>query len=140
LQDGISIIIGCHVIQASHCADVSYFWSDLHDAIKWAPVAGGWSPSNVNREKKHGIQLSFNGKLSKMWSYDVGYSYIDSNLNGTKVAYYQPNGYRIGLHYNYDHWMANILGRMGSGLDNVYGCHTSHKLHPYRTYHQLWVL
>lgn len=114
-----------HEFSPKATVDVSYFWSDIHDAIKWVydPATFLTSAMNVNREKKQGIQLSFTGKPSNHWSYDLGYSYIDSNLNGNKVLFYQPNGYRMGLHYHYDRWTANLLGRMGSGLDdNTYGC------------------
>ncbi|SHK88610.1 vitamin B12 transporter [Selenomonas ruminantium] len=105
--------------------DASYFWSNIHDAIKWVydPATFLTNAENVSREKKQGVQLSFTGRPSAHWSYDIGYSYIDTKTDGTKVLFYQPNGYRLGLHYHYDRWTANLLGRMGSGLDNnTYGC------------------
>ena len=34
--------------------------------------------------------------------------------------YYEPNGYRLGVHYKCDRWKANLLGRFGSGLDEGY--------------------
>ena len=32
----------------------------------------------------------------------------------------QPNGYKIGLHYNSGAWKANLLGSIGSGLEAKY--------------------
>lgn len=114
-----------HEFSPKAAVDVSYFWSSLDDAIKWVydPATFLTNAENVNHEKKQGIQISFTGKPVAHWSYDIGYSYIDSKLNGDKVAYYQPNGYRLGLHYKCNRWTANLLGRMGSGLDaDLYGC------------------
>ncbi|MBE6073228.1 MAG: TonB-dependent receptor [Selenomonas ruminantium] len=105
--------------------DVSYFWSELHDAIKWVydPATMLTNATNVSKEEKQGIQISFTGRPSDKWSYDLGYSYIDSKIDDAKVLYYQPNGYRLGLHYHCNRWQANLLGRMGSGLDEgLYGC------------------
>lgn len=122
-ESGHSETIGLtHEFSKKAAIDASYFWSDLHDAIDWRNVSGVWSPININREKKHGVQLSFTGKPSKTWSYDVGYSYIERKFNGATNSFYQPNGYRLGLHYKYDRWTANVLGRMGSGLNKIYGC------------------
>lgn len=114
-----------HAFSKKATLDASYFWSNIHDAIKWVydPVANLTNAENISREKKQGVQISFTGKPSAHWSYDIGYSYIDTKTDGTKVLFYQPNGYRLGLHYHYDRWTANLLGRMGSGLDNdTYGC------------------
>ena len=103
---------------------LSYFQSRLNDAIEWAQVSTGhWKPSNINREKKRGMELSFRQRLDDAWSYDLAYSYIRTEKdegagrgfvwdNGNS----QPNGYRLGLHYAKGPWRANILGRMGSGL------------------------
>ncbi len=124
-ESGHSETVGVtHEFSRKAAVDASYFWSDLHDAIKWVydPTTYLTNAENIAREKKHGVQISFTGKPSAQWSYDIGYSYIDTKLNGQKDAYYQPNGYRLGLHYHYDRWTANLLGRMGSGLDdNIYG-------------------
>ena len=107
--------------------DMSYFWSELHNAIKWASEPGDdktWHPYNIEAEKKHGINLTLNGKLSDNWSYDVGYSYIHNWRNWEpQFSYYEPNGYRLGIRYKNDRWKANIEARMGSGLNKkAYGC------------------
>lgn len=105
---------------------VSYFESRLDDAIRWANSPSGWTASNINKEKKRGIELSFRQRLDDAWSYDLGYSYICTELDkGAGVGYVwengnsQPNGYRIGLHYAKGPWKANVLGRIGSGLDEA---------------------
>ena len=56
----------------------------------------------------------------------MGYSYakreIDKN-NGAGMVLQdnlQPNGYKIGLHYNSGAWKANLLGTIGSGLNEYY--------------------
>ncbi|WP_294522965.1 TonB-dependent siderophore receptor [uncultured Anaerovibrio sp.] len=120
-----------HEFSEKAVLDMSYFWSNMSDAIIWSPVPGTdeQTPTNVNREKKHGINLTFNGKLSDNWSYEAGYSYINTWTNGTDsksqtlIHYYEPNGYRLGIHYKNDRWKANLEARMGSGLDKAnYGC------------------
>ncbi|SDP38444.1 TonB-dependent receptor plug domain-containing protein [Selenomonas ruminantium] len=119
-----------HEFSRKAILDASYFWSNLHDAIRWVPepTTGFNYATNIDLEKKHGIQVSFTGKPSEHWSYDVGYSYIDvdaKDIYNNKLYYSQPNGYRLGLHYNYGRWAANILGRMGSGLEkSKYNCNS----------------
>ena len=108
-----------HEFSEKAVLDMNYFWSDIRDAIEWGPdpVTGVWTPYNKSKDKKHGINLSLNGALSDRWSYELGYSYINRNTDDSKVNYYEPNGYRVGLHYSLDRWKANLEGRMGSGLE-----------------------
>ncbi|ORT99925.1 putative tonB-dependent receptor [Anaerovibrio sp. JC8] len=110
-----------HEFNEKAILDVNYFWSDIDDAIKWVynPVTYMTDALNVSNEKKQGINISLNGALSDRWSYDLGYSYISSETDGKQVAYYEPNGYRLGVHYNCDRWKANLMGRFGSGLDDT---------------------
>lgn len=105
---------------------ISYFESHLDDAIRWANGPSGWTPSNVNKEKKRGIELSFRQRLDDAWSYDLGYSYIRTEVDAGAGRGFvwengnsQPNGYRLGLHYAKGPWKANILGRIGTGLDEA---------------------
>ena len=114
-----------HEFSPKAILDMNYFWSNLSDAIAWGadPDTGLWVPQNINRMKKQGINLSLNGTLSDQWSYDVGYSYVACDKNEIKEIYFEPNGYRLGLHYKYDRWTANVEARMGSGLEKAaYGC------------------
>ena len=115
-----------HEFSPKAILDVNYFWSNLDNAIKWLWDAGQGATvaQNIYKEQKHGINIFLNGKLSDRWSYDVGYSYIHSTAyngyNEKNYPYYEPNGYRLGIHYNCDRWKANLLGRFGSGLDDTY--------------------
>ncbi|WP_276839443.1 TonB-dependent receptor, partial [Anaerovibrio lipolyticus] len=110
-----------HEFNEKAILDVNYFWSELHDAIKWGPTDNPmvWTVKNINHEKKHGINIALNGALSDRWSYEAGYSYIGSEINDKQFAYYEPNGYRLGVHYKCDRWKANLMGRFGSGLDEA---------------------
>ena len=117
-----------HVFTPGTSLDLSYFNSDLHDAIAWGPDSTGiWTSLNLNEEKKHGLTLSWKQELSKQWSYNLGYSYTHTESDaksGYLLHNSMPNGYRIGLHYHQGPWKANLEGRMGSGLDETsYGDH-----------------
>lgn len=120
-----------HNFNDNTAVSVSYFRTELSNAINWASSDGSyWYAENVNRERKQGIELSFQQKLSPQWSYDLGYSWLDSEAtvsdptsNATKLLNNQnpPRGYKLGIHYAQGAWKANLLGRMGSGLNqNVY--------------------
>ncbi len=110
-----------HEFSEKAVLDVNYFWSNIDDAIKWVYNPATWwtDVKNVSNEKKQGINISLNGVLSDRWSYEAGYSYISSKTDDKQVSYYEPNGYRLGVHYNCDRWKANLMGRFGSGLDDT---------------------
>ena len=112
-----------HEFSEKAVLDMSYFWSELHNHITWITDAMWIShATNLPYEKKNGINISLNGALSDRWSYDVGYSYINysyDNVDGKNTQYYEPNGYRLGVHYKCNQWKANLLGRFGSGLDDT---------------------
>ena len=107
------------------------FRSLLHDAIDWHSADQmNWTVSNIAREKKSGLSLSWKQKLSPFWSYDLAYSYTHTetnDLHNASVSQYlkansQPNGYRAGIHYRQGAWTADLDGRMGTGLDReAYG-------------------
>ena len=110
-----------HEFNEKAILDVNYFWSDIDDAIKWIynPATNMTDAVNVSNEKKQGINISLNGALSDRWSYEAGYSYISSKTDDKQISYYEPNGYRLGVHYKCDRWKANLMGRFGSGLDDT---------------------
>jgi len=108
-----------HEFSEAAILDMSYFWSELHNHIKWNYMIYPMYPVNYPYEKKHGINLSLRGNLADRWSYNVGYSYIGCETDDVSIAYYEPNGYRLGLQYSYDRWKAGIDGRFGSGLDSA---------------------
>lgn len=113
-----------HEFSEKAVLDMSYFWSELHNHIQWDYSTWPMYCVNLPYEKKHGLNISLNGALSDRWSYEMGYSYISRNTDGVQdFYYYEPNGYRLGIHYNCDRWKANLLGRFGSGLSEAaYGC------------------
>ena len=128
-ETGYTATIGMdHNFDENTSAGVSFFITELNDAIRWVydPATYLTSSRNVDKEKRTGMELSFKQKLSPMWSYDLGYSYIKREIdenNGSGMVYennLQPNGYKIGLHYNSGAWKANLLGTIGSGLEAKY--------------------
>ena len=128
-ETGYTATIGMeHNFNANTTAGISFFRSELNDAIDWLHDDSGstWWVANVNKEKRTGMELSFKQKLSPMWSYELGYSYmrreIDKN-DGAGMVFddnLQPNGYKLGVHYNSGAWKANLLGTIGSGLEAKY--------------------
>ncbi len=119
-----------HDFKKGTSLDVNFFYSDLKDAIDWGSNDGGmtWYAMNINKEKKYGVNISFNQKLSEMWSYSLGYSHTSTDADADELANAvqylrhnsQPNGYRIGVNYHCGAWKAGLLGTMASGLDKEY--------------------
>ena len=125
-ETGYTATIGMdHNFNENTSAGISVFKSEINDVIAWLNVGTSHYASNIKKEKRTGMELSFKQKLSPMWSYDLGYSYIkrEINNNGSGMVLQdnlQPNGYKIGLHYNSGAWKANLLGTIGSGLEARY--------------------
>ncbi len=129
-----------HKIDDTMTVGASYFWSELHDAIKWAAIDQDdpWSPwkaFNINYEKKHGIELSIQKQFDEHWSMDAAYSYINVNIqdpNGQGPARsarnQAPNTYRLGIHFKQGPWKANLMGTLGSGLDRNFYTTSSYTL------------
>ena len=108
---------------------VDFFQSKLSDAIHWYSTDGmHYYATNIAHEKKRGMEILFKKKVDEHWSYDLGYSYTHTETkderNITAGSYLnhisQPNGGRIGVHYNNGRWHANVLGTMASGLSKQY--------------------
>lgn len=130
-ETGYTATIGMnHNFNEKTSVGISFFQSRLNDAIAWLKIPGTWDyrATNLEEEKRQGMELSFKQELSPMWSYDIGYSYIRREATkkangiamGVDPSNLQPNGYRIGVHYNSGAWKANLLGTIGSGLDAQY--------------------
>ncbi len=104
----------------------SVFQSQLHDAIDWGMRPDGiWTAVNVNKEKRRGLELTFNRRISLLWDIDLGYSYTSiqkSDANGD-LGYYannkNPNSYHIGLKYHQGPWKAGLYGNFKSGIDET---------------------
>lgn len=115
-----------HNFDENTSAGISFFVTELNDVIAWYSDAGSYYARNIKKEKQRGMEISFKQKLSPMWSYDLGYSYIkrevDENAGMGMVldSNLQPNGYKLGVHYISGAWKANLLGTIGSGLEAQY--------------------
>ena len=109
--------------------NVSYFQSDLKDAITWAAedpsdYASDYYCANVDKQKKRGFELSINHKLTENWDLEASYSYIRvRNDNNDGKGYvrdggYIPNMYRFGVRFHNNKWNVNAFLRGGSGADS----------------------
>lgn len=104
--------------------NISYFYSDLDDAIVWGyyryPI---YEPNNINRQKKNGIELSINHELNDNWDLEASYTYVrvrnDKNDgNGfVRDLNYAPNTYRLGVRFHDEKWTADLMMRAASGGD-----------------------
>ena len=104
--------------------NINYFQSNLKDAIRWAPASDGWwHPTNIDRQKKNGMELSINHELNDNFDIEASYSHIrvrnDKNdgLGYVRDVNYVPNVYRLGLRYHNDLWNADLFMRAGTGAD-----------------------
>lgn len=106
--------------------NISYFQSDLKDAIRWAADSlGVWHSTNIDKQKKNGMELSVNHELNDNWDVEASYSYVrvrNDNNDGkgfVRDANYVPNIYRLGVRYHNDLWNADLFLRAGSGADKA---------------------
>ena len=105
----------------------SVYRSELDNAIdwKWNSDIGKTVYYNVNKEKRQGLDLTLNKKLSKQWSLDTGYSYSRVEKKGADSDYAdyiynsRPNGYSLGVHYTQDKWLADLKAIEVSGRDTT---------------------
>ena len=104
--------------------NVSYFYSDLDDAIAWEwDENGNGEAKNINRQKKNGIELSINHELNDNWDLEASYTYVrvrNDNNDGAgfvRDVNYAPNTYRLGVRYHDEKWNADLTMRAGSGAD-----------------------
>lgn len=107
--------------------NISYFQSDLEDAIDWAPedssdVNSKWACDNVDEQKKRGMELSVNHELNDNFDVEASYTYVrvKNNENGAgfvRDANAIPNTYRLGLRYHDVKWNADLFLRAGSGAE-----------------------
>lgn len=127
-ETGYTATIGMdHNFNENTSAGISFFITEVNDALRWVYNPADWKSyaRNIDKEKRTGMELSFKQKLSPMWSYDLGYSYVRREVNkndGAGMIFednLQPNGYKLGVHYTSGAWKANLLGTIGSGLDTA---------------------
>lgn len=105
--------------------NVSYFYSDLDDAIVWK-YDENWNSEakNINRQKKNGAELSITHEINDNWNAEFAYSYVRVRNNqgaGFERDYnYAPNNYRLGVRYHDEKWNADLMMRAASGADTRY--------------------
>lgn len=103
--------------------NLSYFYSDLDDAITWFYNGTVREAKNVHKQKKNGMELSINHQLNDNWDLEASYSYVrvrNDNNNGQGFARdinYIPNTYRLGVRYHDEKWNANLTMRAANGAD-----------------------
>ena len=104
--------------------NISYFQSDLEDAIRWAELPNGeWKASNVDEQKKRGMELSVSQELNDNLDVEASYTYVrvkNKYGNSEFVRDFNaiPNIYRLGLRYHDLKWNADLFLRAGSGADS----------------------
>ena len=114
--------------------DISYFQSNLKDAIDWKqtsyfdPTDPNYmiylgEAANIDKQKKNGMELSISHELNGNWNLEASYTYVRvRNDNNDGKGYvrdnnYIPNMYRFGVRYHDDLWNADLFLRGGSGAD-----------------------
>lgn len=105
--------------------NVSYFYSDLDDAIDWDYLANPSEVKNIHKQKKNGMELSINHELNDNWDLEASYTYVrvrNDNNNGAgfvRDLNYAPNVYRLGVRYHDEKWTADLMMRAASGADTT---------------------
>lgn len=103
--------------------NISYFQSDLEDAITWDRSGSPAYAKNIHKQKKNGMELSISHELNDNWNLEASYTYVRvRNDNNDGKGYvrdnnYIPNMYRFGVRYHDDLWNADLFLRGGSGAD-----------------------
>lgn len=107
---------------------VSYFESDLEDAIAWndpdtwmGPIPGEYD--NVDKQKNKGFELNLTHELNDNLELSASYTYIKTKKNTGGVwsrdLNVLPNMYRAGIHYKDGKWDSNLWLRAGSGASSA---------------------
>ena len=109
---------------ASTSVSASYFNSKIDDAIDWESDANYlYKPVNIDSEKRHGIELAVNHKLSDNWSLNASYTYLhiekDKGSGFATDGATKPNVYRAGVRYKNAKWIADLTLRAGTGQDTT---------------------
>lgn len=103
--------------------NISYFQSDLEDAINWDWSGSPAYAKNIHKQKKNGMELSISHELNDNWNLEASYTYVRvRNDNNDGKGYvrdnnYIPNMYRFGVRYHDALWNADLFLRGGSGAD-----------------------
>lgn len=110
------------VINDKTNVNISYFQSDLDDAIDWVTVDKTSYVENVSEQEKRGIELSVSHELNDNLDVEASYTYVRvenkyGNSEFVRDSNAIPNIYRLGLRYHDVKWNADLFLRAGSGAD-----------------------
>ena len=103
--------------------NISYFYSDLDDAIDWYKNGTMNEVKNIHKQKKNGLELSVTHELNNNWDLEASYTYVrvrNDNNDGNgfvRDLNYAPNAYRLGVRYHDEKWTADLMMRAASGAD-----------------------
>lgn len=103
--------------------NISYFYSDLDDAIDWYKNGTMNEVKNIHKQKKNGLELSVTHELNNNWDLEASYTYVrvrNDNNDGAgfvRDVNYAPNTYRLGVRYHDEKWTADLMMRAASGAD-----------------------
>lgn len=127
------------VINDKTNVNVSYFQSDVEDAIIWdyTSVPDLTFAKNVAEQKKRGMELSVSHKLNDNFDVEASYTYVrsknDEGKGFVRDANSIPNTYRLGLRYHDVKWNADLFLRAGSGADTrLTGAYQGDKYYAYK--------
>ena len=108
---------------------ISYFESNLDEAIAWKPGETSNDPyqvHNVDEQKKKGLELNISHKLSNKYDLIANYTYLNveektqySSGKFVKDANAIPNMYRFGIKYTDEKWNTDLFLRAGSGASSI---------------------
>ena len=106
--------------------NVAYSRSSLKDAIRWNTVfnpdwTGRSFVENIDRQKKHALELSVDHRFSENWKAWASYVYVKVENDGGTGTFARdetskPNLYNFGVQYENDKWNVNLLARGANGL------------------------
>ena len=106
--------------------NISYFQSNLEDAIHWdsAPDFSSSQVKNIEEQKKNGMEISIDHELNDNWDLTASYTYVRVRNNNNNSGFvrdvnYVPNVYRLGVRYHDLKWNADLTMRAGSGADHA---------------------
>ena len=111
------------VINDKTNVNVSYFQSDVEDAIIWDYTSVPYLTfaKNVAEQKKRGMELSVSHKLNDNFDVEASYTYVrsknDEGKGFVRDANAIPNTYRLGIRYHDVKWNAGLFLRAGSGAE-----------------------
>ena len=137
-----------HFFDETLSVALNYFQNDMNDIIYWykdwvnsTPLYTPATTYNMLHEKRRGVELSLNKKLSEKWSINLGYSHVHAERDITYPdddefghnsfrhqnrlyesddhIYRVPNSYRVGVHYACGSLKINLLSNIGEGYPDI---------------------